>query len=258
MISADFLRRRVFSVMSCIGLLLVGVCPVLAQALDEKNERVVQAMHAIVEKTNKERAAHGLAPLRLNPALVRAATQHACDMAKFGYFDHCTPNAPTGTENYADYASEQQYPGLCGENLYHGTPRPADILTGWMNSVKHRENLLEPRYNEIGIGLARGRDYYDTFCVQFLGRQENIYPLVINREAYTTTAPTVQLYLYGAERMTQMRFSTDGINFTAWENFRSQLSFTLSQELGPHTITVEMTDGNRVYRSDDTIQLISR
>ena len=49
--------------------------------------------------------------------------------------------------------------GAIGENLAWGTgalATPASIMQAWMNSPGHRENILDPEYREIGIGVVAG------------------------------------------------------------------------------------------------------
>jgi hypothetical protein len=46
-----------------------------------------------------------------------------------------------------------------GENLVWGTgplSTPQAVVTAWMNSPPHRENLLRPTYREVGIGALAG------------------------------------------------------------------------------------------------------
>jgi uncharacterized protein YkwD len=43
-----------------------------------------------------------------------------------------------------------------GENIGCGQDSPEEILLLWMDSSVHRENVLDPAYTEVGIGLVRG------------------------------------------------------------------------------------------------------
>jgi hypothetical protein len=48
---------------------------------------------------------------------------------------------------------------VVGENLVWGTEElstPQALVTAWMNSPPHRENLLKPRFREIGIAAVAG------------------------------------------------------------------------------------------------------
>ncbi len=55
------------------------------------------------------------------------------------------------------------------ENIAFGQKTPSDAVEAWMQSPGHRKNLLNPKYTELGTGLAidaTGRPYY----VQVFGR----------------------------------------------------------------------------------------
>jgi uncharacterized protein YkwD len=105
---------------------------------------------------NAQRVRHGSAPLRENAMLQQAAEFHSLDMAKRKYFEHQDPDGelPDARIVHAGYP-----PILVGENLAWGElaqSTPANIVSLWMTSPGHKANLLEPRYVEIGIGLAFG------------------------------------------------------------------------------------------------------
>ena len=108
---------------------------------------------AIVAATNRERAAHGLPPLRLNSKLSAAAGDRITDMFDQRYFDHV---APDGTQPFV-WAKRRGYSySLIGENLAVGYPTAQRVVTGWMNSPGHRQNILQRGFDEIGIAVATG------------------------------------------------------------------------------------------------------
>jgi uncharacterized protein YkwD len=45
-----------------------------------------------------------------------------------------------------------------------------DIFEGWMKSKAHRDNILKPEYQEIGIGIARN-DKGEVYYAQEFGTQ---------------------------------------------------------------------------------------
>jgi uncharacterized protein YkwD len=52
---------------------------------------------------------------------------------------------------------------LLGENIAYNQADAASVVASWMNSPPHRENLLNPLFTDIGVGLAwnsRGEPYY--------------------------------------------------------------------------------------------------
>ena len=103
---------------------------------------------------NAQRARQGEQPLTENLMLQRAAELHSLDMAKRRYFEHRDPD---GVQPDARIVHQGYPPILVGENLAWAETfksPPAVIFSLWMKSPGHRANILEPRYREIGIGMA--------------------------------------------------------------------------------------------------------
>jgi uncharacterized protein YkwD len=111
----------------------------------------------LLEMTNKQRTEKKLPPLKLNPLLVKAARAHSANMARQQKLEHVLDGKRVGQR-----LKDVGYTALGeGENIYLGKAgfgRPETALKFWMNSRPHRENILEPNFTEIGIGIARDRD----------------------------------------------------------------------------------------------------
>lgn len=104
---------------------------------------------------NRERAKHGMRPLRLNKKLSRASARHSRQMVHRRYFDH--GNFVARIVN-ARYVTRRQAWSL-GENIAWGTgtlSTPEQTVRAWMNSPGHRANILNRRFRDIGIGIALG------------------------------------------------------------------------------------------------------
>lgn len=109
---------------------------------------------------NEERAAYGVPPVQPNPALRQAALGHSDEMVRLGYFEHTSPDGLTFVQRIQDagYTQGARYWEV-GENLAWGTgplSTPGSLVTSWMNSPPHRENLLHARFREIGIAAVVG------------------------------------------------------------------------------------------------------
>jgi uncharacterized protein YkwD len=103
---------------------------------------------------NAQRTRYGDRPLTENAMLDRAAVLHSLDMAQRHYFEHVDPD---GVGPDARIMRQGYPPILVGENLAWAETfksPPAVIVSLWMKSPGHRANILEPRYREIGIGMA--------------------------------------------------------------------------------------------------------
>jgi uncharacterized protein YkwD len=121
----------------------------------------------IVRWTNVERLAAGLAPMVWSEVLARAARAHSGEMARLGYFSHLSPDPQNSTPMRRVRNAGLAAPSLMvGENIAKGDwqdSRARRAVRAWMESQKHRENLMRPAFRFIGVGVAwDGRNYYIT------------------------------------------------------------------------------------------------
>lgn len=107
----------------------------------------------ILSYTNEERAKAGLKPLTLNSTLTKTASYKTNDMFVYQYFEHVAPNG----EAVGDVATKFGYQYIIvGENLALGNfSSNKKLVDAWMESPGHRENILNPNYSEIGIGVQK-------------------------------------------------------------------------------------------------------
>ena len=121
------------------------------------NLREVRA--AVLCLHNRERAAHGLPPLRENAKLRRAANRHSGDMVARGFFAHDSPSGAGMADRILRTGYARGRSWSLGENIAWGTGHlatAAEIQRAWMNSPGHRDNILRREFREIGIGIAVG------------------------------------------------------------------------------------------------------
>jgi len=123
----------------------------------------------ILVLVNKERRRHGLQPLVLNPRLELAAKLHAQNMARFRKMAHDLPESPLPTLSHrAQHVA--YYFATIAENIALGYPDAETVVTGWMKSPGHRQNILSREIVEIGTGVADSPSGRLYFC-QVFGRQ---------------------------------------------------------------------------------------
>lgn len=109
--------------------------------------------------TNVERTGAGLGPLACDAQMVLAARIHAQDMCDNGYFSHSSQDG----RSFGDRMRAQGVMfGAGGENIAQGQRTPQAVHTAWMNSSGHRANIMNSRYNRIGVGHSDcgGRNYW--------------------------------------------------------------------------------------------------
>lgn len=123
---------------------------------------------SIVQYTNQYRLTSNAPQLTINPLLNEAARLKAEDMAQRGYFSHNSPDNITPWEWLKKVGYDYLY---AGENLALNFTDSQEVVEAWLNSESHRQNLLNPNFKEIGIGIAKGtyKNQPAIFIVQFFG-----------------------------------------------------------------------------------------
>jgi uncharacterized protein YkwD len=109
----------------------------------------------VLALVNQNRRRGGCDGLSLDRRLIDAANEHAADMARRRYFAHESPNG----DGAGDRVSEAGYRWKrYGENIARGVDSPYEVVDGWMHSPEHRENIMDCRLDQMGVGLAIAGD----------------------------------------------------------------------------------------------------
>lgn len=124
--------------------------------------RSLYLQNEVIRLVNIERAKVGLKPLALDDQLGKVARIKSQDMASTPYFAHTSPRYGTPAHMVSSFGLKWR---MTGENIASGYFTPAAVVQGWMNSPGHKRNMLSPRYNHIGVGVAasykkNGRIYW--------------------------------------------------------------------------------------------------
>ena len=107
----------------------------------------------LIELTNIERQKMGLSPVSENTALDQAAALKAQNMFQENYWAHFAPSGKTPW----DFILGAGYKfTVAGENLAKNFSSSDDVVKAWMASQTHRDNLLNPKYQDIGIAVEEG------------------------------------------------------------------------------------------------------
>lgn len=102
---------------------------------------------------NQVRQSNGLPAIAFDRRLSSAAQVQACDIAVSGRFSH---SGSDGSNSHGRVMQAGYNSCLTAENLAWGYPQPGQIISGWMNSAGHRANMLHPRVDAFGVGIAQG------------------------------------------------------------------------------------------------------
>jgi len=119
-----------------------------------ESEQAYLTRGGVMKWTNLHRANAGLSALAENPQLNSAARLKVQDMFARQYFEHVSP---TGG-NISTLLDGVGYEYIAvGENLALGNYENDEALVqAWMDSPGHRANILNGRFQEIGVAVERG------------------------------------------------------------------------------------------------------
>ena len=100
---------------------------------------------------NAKRAAAGRPALDRHGLLDKAAQDHACWMADNNTFSHIGAGGskPKRRIKAAGYSTR-----LAAENIALGQTTGAQVISTWMGSSGHRQNILRSGVDDYGIGVA--------------------------------------------------------------------------------------------------------
>jgi hypothetical protein len=145
----------------------------------------------VIRLTNVQRQSNGLNVLNESSVLDAAALAKGNDMLAKGYWAHF---APDGTSPWSFFLSFGYKYSYAGENLARDFPDASSAVTAWMNSPSHRENMLNPNYRDIGIGVVEGSlaGVDTTIIVQFFGTPLSGSPSIPVVKANQTVSATSQ------------------------------------------------------------------
>lgn len=115
---------------------------------------------ALLEQINAARASArtcgaanmpAVGALAWNDWLFSAAARHSDDMARHDYFSHTgrdgrSPGQRVSAEGYAW--------SVAGENIAAGQASVNAVMTAWLASPGHCENLMRPAYTEVGVACV--------------------------------------------------------------------------------------------------------
>ena len=116
---------------------------------------VANLEHKAFDLLNLQRISKGLSPLGWNDEMAKIARYHSENMARGNYFSHRETDGSM-VNNRADSFGMHNWKSI-GENIAfnRGFKLPAEsACEQWMNSSVHRENILDKRWKEAGIGVA--------------------------------------------------------------------------------------------------------
>lgn len=120
--------------------------------------------YQLFDLTNASRVEHGLNPLTWDEHVRKTAREHSDDMAQNAYFSHTN----LAGQSPFDRMKEDEIQFLvAGENLAYGQFSSIFAHEGLMNSIGHRENILQTEFEFLGVGVAFNTDSQPYFTENF-------------------------------------------------------------------------------------------
>jgi uncharacterized protein YkwD len=116
-------------------------------------EKTDISVNNIVQSINQTRSSYKLPPLTTDVRLNKAAEMKAKDIINKQYWGH---KSPSGKMSWA-YIKDSNYEYVeAGENLAKDFSASNIVVDAWVNSPKHRENLLSNKYKDLGVAVVDG------------------------------------------------------------------------------------------------------
>jgi uncharacterized protein YkwD len=115
------------------------------------------AADEVLTRTIAARRAAGKPGLFRSINLMSAAQLQAEQMATTEKMSHALPGTAYPTLK-ARLAAVSYQMRAAGENIAEGQRDPAEVVSSWMRSPGHRDNILSSEFTEIGTGVAVGRN----------------------------------------------------------------------------------------------------
>lgn len=193
--------------------------------------------YKVLDLINKERAKKGLTKFKMDKALVDVATTRAAECAV--YYSHQRPNGDkNGFKMY-------KWKYAVGENIAINQTTPAQVVKAWMNSPKHKSNILNKKFKSMGVGcfLTNGNYYWVQFFVD--NRVNNYKKPADATKKYTITISKDILNTFQYENT--LTFETaENKNISLYQNTMTLNGFNFTTLIENESVTYKSNDENIV------------
>lgn len=168
---------------------------------------------ALLADTNSERAKFGENNLTINSELTAAAQAKANNMVQLNYWSHVTPSGEQPWQFDTDAGYQYQ---SAGENLAYGFGSSAEVMSAWMASTEHRDNILDGNYQNVGFGIANSPNYQGhgpaTLIVAEYGQP--LAPIAKTASAPITTAPSLATEAGASQSVSRIQLLSGGFKYS--------------------------------------------
>jgi len=141
--------RNIFIIFGCLFLFVRCSTAEVIENTEESETNIekspAQGMEMqVVEIVNAERKKQNLDPLSVDESLMKSCDVRAKELVE--KFSHTRPD---GNSCFTSIVTTYN---AAGENIAYGQNSAQAVMTSWMNSEGHRNNILSDSYTHIGVG----------------------------------------------------------------------------------------------------------
>lgn len=232
-------RLHVFSLVAVIVVvaLIVGVVSIIFKQNPSKSAFAGNySAQDVIVAVNEERIKKNLPTLEVNQKLMEASKNKVDDMITNNYFAHISP---IDGKKWSTFIRNSGYDYVeAGENLANGFDNVPDLVTAWMNSPTHRDNILNPDVDETGLAVKSGfLDGYPTiFVAQSFGKRDvaAAKPTKSEGQPGASNAPPTRIPAKNIDQSTSKPQNTPEVkkNDQSNQNQNNQLKIDKTKKLG--------------------------
>jgi len=130
--------------------------------------KLTSSEQKMVDYINQERTSRNLQPLTVDLSVTDVARIKAQDMIDNNYFSHYSPTYGSPFDMLKSYGINYLQ---AGENLA-GNSSIDNAHKALMNSQGHRDNILNPDFTHIGVGVKSGGQYGNMIVEMFISKPQ--------------------------------------------------------------------------------------
>ena len=163
----------IFVIFITVGVLLFSSSETNANSKNYERMKIAVQEEAVLtieeqetlDLINEYRRENGLTDLKAFKELQQVAKLKADDLVKNAYFAHNSEALGTPFEMLEDNGIGY---AVAGENLC-GNTTPERAVEAWINSMPHRENILDDEFEYTGVCVVDSPVYGRVFVQLFMG-----------------------------------------------------------------------------------------
>lgn len=128
------------------------------QVVEAREVIYLTTQKGLLSWTNIVRAKNNVKPLNNDKTLHKSALAKCKDMVRHNYWAHDSPSGKTPWDFMEQVGVNYT---TAGENLAYRVSDWSNqgVVTMWMNSPTHRENLLSKNYGKVGFAICKSANF---------------------------------------------------------------------------------------------------